>query len=252
MFEDRAKPFLEHLEDLRSCLLGCIVCIVIGMAAVVPWLPKILAALKRPLEQAVSISGAMPELQGIDVSESFSAAVQMAFLGGLIISLPGVVFFLMRFLMPALRVRERRVVLFSLLAGVALFVFGVVLAYVIVLPVALQVMMRLNEWLGVSTEWRLSSFVAFASRLLMLFGLAFELPVVLLVFGLLGLTKSAQMRRFRSHVIVGIFVLAMIMTPGPDVLSQIIMAVPMVALYELCIWATWLAERRRNILIARI
>lgn len=246
MLEDRAKPFLDHLDDLRSCLLGGLTCLAAGMAVVVPFLPRILDALRRPLRQAVAVPGNSALLQGIDVSESFSTAFQMAFWTGLMVSLPGVGFFLLRFLLPALRGRERRVVLGALGGGVLLFGLGVSLAYTVVLPVALQVMIRLNTWLGVATEWRLSSYVTFSSHLLLLFGLAFELPVVLLVLGLLGLVQSGQMRRLRSHVIVGIFVLAMILTPGPDVFSQVIMAVPMVILYELCIWVTWLSERRRQ------
>ena len=246
MFEDQAKPFLAHLDDLRTCLLGCLISLAAGMFAVVPFLPRILSALCRPLNVAGSVSENAGLLRGIDVSESFSTAFQMAFWVGLMVGFPGVIFFILRFLLPALRRHERRLIFLALGIGVVLFVFGVIMAYTLVLPVALQVMIRINEWLGIATEWRLSSFVTFSSHLLLLFGLAFELPVVLMVLGLLGLITSTPMRRYRSHVIVGIFILAMVMTPGPDVVSQIIMAVPMIVLYELCIWVIWLAERRKK------
>lgn len=244
--EDRPKPFLEHLEDLRACLLGAIACLAAGFVVAIPFLPRILALLRWPLLVAEGDGSKTMLLQGIDVSESVSTSFQIAFWAGLLASLPGVLFFVFRFFLPALRRHEKRIVFFAFGLGVFLFVLGVALAYSVVLPVALQVMIRINNWLGVSTEWRLSSYVTFSSHLLLLFGLAFELPVVLLALGAFGLIRSASMRRFRSHVIVGIFVLAMVMTPGPDVFSQVIMAVPMVILYELCIWATWFSERRRR------
>ncbi len=246
MPEDRPKPFLDHLEDLRTCLLGAIACLAAGFIIVIPFLPRVLALLRLPLLVAGNEYSEAAILQGIDVSESVSTSFQIAFWAGLLISLPCILFFVFRFLLPAMRRHEKKIVFFTLGLGVFLFILGVTLAYTVVLPIALQVMIRINNWLGVSTEWRLSSYVTFSSHLLLLFGLAFELPVVLLALGALGLISSASMRRFRSHVIVGVFILAMIMTPGPDVFSQIIMAVPMVTLYELCIWITWFAERRRR------
>jgi sec-independent protein translocase protein TatC len=118
------------------------------------------------------------------------------------------------------------------------------LCYFITLKVALQMMFRINAWMGLSTEFvELGNYVAFVLKLLIAFGLAFEMPVVLLALGGAGLVTSKQLREKRRHVIVGLLVLAMILTP-PDPVTQMMMAVPLVCLYELCIWLIFAKEKR--------
>jgi len=119
------------------------------------------------------------------------------------------------------------------------------MGYFLTLPVALKVMIGLNAWMGVRPEWTVTSYVSFALQLLLAFGLVFELPILLLVLGRLGVVTSAQLREKRRHAIVGLFVVAMLLTP-PDVFSQLVMAVPLVVLYEVCIWLIRATERTRS------
>ena len=125
-----------------------------------------------------------------------------------------------------------------------LFMLGVSLGYFISLPIALKIFFSLHAWLGIQAEWTAPSYVAFCMQLLLLFGLAFELPMVLMSLGYFQVISASFLRSKRRHAIVAILILAMILTPGPDVISQIIMAVPMYILYELSVWVVWLFEKR--------
>ena len=128
-------------------------------------------------------------------------------------------------------------------AGAVLFAAGVALGYAITLPVAVKVMFYFNAYLGTTANWKIDSYLGFAMQLLIGFGLAFELPLILLALGRLGVVTTNQMRQFRRHVVVGILVVAMVLTP-PDVPSQLQMAIPLYVLYESCIWILRLLERR--------
>jgi len=112
--------------------------------------------------------------------------------------------------------------------------------------VALRVMLRLHQWMGIQVWWTVTSDVAFAVQLLIAFGLALELPMIIMVLGYLGIVSSTMLRAKRPYAIVVLLILAMVLTPGPDVFSQVILAVPLILLYELCILATRLFERKRN------
>jgi len=240
--EREIKPFLEHLEDLRRTLLKSLAAVAVGFCVMLPLAPHILVFLERGLRGAV----ADPErfLRSLQVSGALVVTMRIAFWAGLMASLPFVLYFVGMFVLPALRQREkvwaRRVVLF----GGGLFFLGVVLGYVVILPAAVRIMLGWHAWLGIRPEWTVTSYTAFAVQLLIAFGLAFELPVVIIVLGRLGILTSGLLRKRRRHVIVGVLVLAMLLTP-PDVFTQLVMAVPMILLYELCIWVVWMDERRR-------
>jgi sec-independent protein translocase protein TatC len=242
--EDQPKPFLEHLADLRTTLLGCLAAWVIGMAIVMPLAPRLFTILRAPLAKITE----HPEqfLRSLEITGGFSIAMQIVIWGGLLISAPIIMLLLARFVLPGLTRPERKVILGSLGFVVGLFLIGVGIGYFITLPVALQIMLGLHSWLGIRAEWTAASYISFAMKLLLMFGLVFELPVVVVALGYLGIVSAAFLRSKRRHAIVIILILAAVLTPGPDVFSQIIMAVPMILLYEVCIWIIWLAERKRR------
>ncbi len=242
---DQPKPFLEHLADLRTTLLGCLAAWVIGMAAVMPFTPCLFALLRAPLTKITE----HPEqfLRSLEITGGFAIAMQIVLWGGLLVSAPFVTFLLARFVLPGLTLQERKVITGALGFVIALFILGVGIAYYITLPVALKIMFSLHAWLGIRAEWTAVSYVAFAVKLLLAFGLAFELPVVVVVLGYLGIVSAAFLRSKRRQAIVIILILAMVLTPGPDIFSQVVMAGPMLLLYEACIWIIWLAERKRAV-----
>lgn len=243
MIKDQPKPFLEHLADLRSTLLGGLAAWAAGMALITPLAPRVFELLRAPLNRITD----HPEqfLRSLDITGGFAIALQIVLWGGLLVSTPVIMFLVARFILPGLSHLERKVLVGSLGFVIALFILGVSLGYFISLPVALKIMFGLHDWLGIRAEWTAVSYVSFAVKLLLAFGLAFEFPVVIVALGRVGLVSAAFLRSKRRHAIVIILILAMLLTPGPDVFSQAIMAVPMALLYEVCIWVVRLGERKK-------
>ncbi len=235
------KPFLDHLEDLRHMLIRCLVVLGVAVLAAIPLAPRFLGLLLAPLHQAVPDADSM--LRSLEVAGAFTITLRIAFWSGLLVSSPVLVFTVGRFVFPGLTARERRVVARSGIWAVALFALGVGLAYWATLPVAIQVMFSLHAWLGVAAEWTVTSYVTFATQLLIGFGLAFEMPVVVVILGRLGIVSAGQLRQARPLVMVILLVVAMVLTP-PDIFTQLMMAVPLIVLYEGCIVVVRATERR--------
>ncbi len=242
--KDQTKSFLEHLEDLRGTIVKCALSLVGGMVIAIPLAPLVLKLIKRPLYNADLDIDVDTFLKVMEMAGGLAIAMKIVFWGGLLFSVPFLVYFIWEFVFPGLTRRERRTVRCAAGFAAMLFAMGVCMGYFMTLPVAIQLMFKINAWMGVECNFvRLTNYVAFVLKLLIAFGLAFELPVVLMALGHLGLVSATQLREKRRHVLVGLLVLAMILTP-PDPVTQLLMAVPMAALYEICIWLIWLKERR--------
>jgi len=232
--ERHTKSFFDHLDDLRSTLIGCATALLVGILVAAPLAPLTTRVLQVPLRQAGEDPATF--LRVLNVTGGFSVAMSVIFWSGLLFSLPFMVVILARFVAPGLTPRERTAALRASWLAVALFIAGVCLGYFAALPAALRWLIGINSWLGMRCEFvEFSTYTGFILRLLLAFGLAFELPVGVLVLGHLGLVSVAQLRSRRRVAIVLIFLLAAILTPTPDAYSQILLAVPMVGLYELCI-----------------
>ena len=242
---DKPKPFLEHLEELRYTILWSIGVIIVGMIIAIPLAPHIFRLLRRPL----SLITENPDqfLRSIEITGGLSILVQIIFWTGLLFSAPFLTFFIARFVFPGLTGRERKGLTAGVASAIALFILGVSMGYFLTLPIALRVMLQLHNWLSIQAEWTVTSYVSFAMQLLIAFGLAFELPIVIILLGYLGILSSVMLREKRRHAIVVILIIAMILTPGPDVFSQLIMAIPMILLYEFCIWVIALIEKKRKL-----
>ena len=236
------KPFLAHLEDLRVTLIQCVAALTVGILIAFPLAPKIFAVLKIPLKGITDDPDTF--LRSLEVSGAFMVSLRIAFWSGLLMSAPLIVVFVARFVFPGLTRREKDVVVQMSGVSIVLFVFGAMLGYWVTLPVALKVLFGMNAWLGVRAEWTVSSYVAFTTQLLIGFGLVFELPVAVLVLGRLGLLSSAQLGDKRRIAIVIALVVGAVLTPGPDVFSQLMMAIPLILLYEVCIWVLYFTEKK--------
>lgn len=238
------KPFVEHLDDLRRTLFASVAVFVGGLLIAVPFAPQVIELAKEPMARA----GKDPEtfLQVIQVAGGFLLAMKVIFWTGLLFSAPFILICIARFVFPGLRAKERRGVSIGLWATVFLFLAGVVVCYYVTLPVAIGMMFSVNEWIGVNVPWvELGDYIAFVLKLLIAFGAAFELPVVILTLGNIGIVSSSMLRDYRKHAMVAILIAAMVLTP-PDVFTQVLMALPMIVLYEICVWAIYLKEQKET------
>lgn len=240
-----AKPFLEHLNDLRRALVWSASALFAGMFVAGWFAPWFFKVLKAPLQGVVSDPDKF--LRSFEVTGAMDVALQTIFWGGLLLSAPVILFSLCWFIFPGLTARERRAVVAGLGFAAFLFVGGVLLGYFLALPPALQIMLWFYQWMGVDIEFfTVTSYVGFVTKLLLSFGLTFELPIVLLILGHLGIITSAHLRNKRRHAIVIILIIAMVITPTQDPITQLLLAGPLFALYELCIWLIWATERSRR------
>ncbi len=211
------------------------------------------ADLKRQVEALVKTSpspesdsrGNLRLMSALKPTETFMLSMKLSFFAGIIVAFPLLLMFVLQFVLPGLHANEKRVLWPAMLVGFGLFLSGVFFAYYAVLPRAL---LFFSEWggnLGVSNDWRIGEYISFATQFTLLFGLSFELPVVVMVFVKLGLLNYDMMSKTRSYAILAIFVAAAVITPTPDAFTLMLMALPMLVLYEICIWLAWL-DRRKN------
>lgn len=239
-YNDPPRPFIEHLIELRDCVIRCAVAWLLCEIAIVPFAPMITRWLMAPAAQSQSM------IQGLSWTAGFDILIDIMLWGGTALSLPFLLFFILRFVFPGLKRSERTVIVFCLCFSSILFGIGVWMAYAATLNIAFQVLQQLNNWMGVKVEIiRLDQHADIVIKTIMAFGLAFQLPLLLLALGWVGLIPSKVLREKRRHAIVIIFIIAMVLTP-PDPVSQIVMAVPMCLLYELCIWVIRLRELARG------
>lgn len=237
------KPFLEHLEDLRVTILWCAIFLFVGIIIAIPLAPAIMKILKFPIVKI----GLNPDefLKIIKVTAGFSLATRVVFWSGLLFSLPFMVLAIGGFIFPGLKPNERRAVLSGGGIAILMFVIGVVMGYCM-LPLGIKFLLQFNKVIGIECSWvEWSDYISFVIGLLIGFGLAFELPVLLYVLGILGIINSEQLRKKRSIAVVTIMICAAIITPTTDMFSMLAMSLPLWLLYELCIWGIRIKEKSR-------
>jgi len=230
--EEHAQPFLDHLEELRNTLLWCVGALFLGVLITFAFTPKILSFLMTPLDGLVE--NPREFLRSLQVTGAFMVWLRIAAWSGLLISSPFIVYFLARFIFPGLKERERDVLVKASGFAVLMFVVGVVFAYTVGLPISLKMMLKLHADLAIAAEWTVNDYVAFTTQLMIGFGLAFEMPVVVLILGRLGIVTVDQLCDKRKHVFLVTLVVGMLLTPQ-DIASMFILAIPLYALFEMCV-----------------
>ena len=239
---ETTKPFLEHLEDLRWTVVKMAITLVIAMIICFAFRSLLVRVMQAPLQEVGSQIGT---LKALGVTDSLVISFHLAFYAGIVLSFPLLLYFLAEFVLPALTAMEKRFVLPAIFASFGLFLLGVIFCYYWLLPKTILFFVRDTESLGWAPTWTVQQYYSFVTRFTIGFGLAFELPVVVLALVRFGLLTYQFMARTRPYAIVLIFILATIITPTPDVMTLIAMGLPMYLLYESCIWIAWFIERRR-------
>ena len=202
--------------------------------------------IERKVSPEVSVKGDLRMMSALKPTETFMLSMKLAFFAGIVLAFPLLLMFILQFTLPGLHQNEKKMLWPALGIGFGLFLSGVAFAYFIVLPKALDFFYAYGLSLGVANEWRIGDYISFATTFTLLFGLSFELPVVVMVIVKLGLLSYSTMKRTRSYAIVGVMVLAAILTPTPDVITLSLMALPMYFLYEICIWLAYFQEKKEK------
>jgi len=237
------KPFLAHLEDLRWTIIRCVGALAAGITICAFSVRSILLILYVPYIEA----GRSPkDLINIGVADPFSIHMSISVLGGVILSLPAMLYFVGQFLLPALMPREKRYLAPVFFGGTVLFIAGVVFCYCFVLKVALSFFLGYSTYLGFEATWTAKELVDFEVQMLIGFGLAFEFPLVLIVLNLLGMVSSRQLATTRRYAAFAIFMAACCIIPSTDPFTLALFSVPLYALYESCVWIAWMLERKRE------
>ena len=240
--DDTRAPLLEHLVELRRRLLWSFAALALAFAVCLYFARPIFAMLVQPL-----LAAGQGKLIYTDIFEAFFVEVKVAFFAALMVAFPVVATQLWQFVAPGLYAHEKRAFLPFILMTPLLFGLGAALAYYVAMPVALRFLLGYEGDIGGVTQEALpgvGNYLGFVTKFLFGFGVSFLLPVLLLLLERAGLVTRAQLKGGRRYAIVGAFAVAAVLTP-PDVISQCMLAVPLVLLYELSLVAIWFTERRR-------
>jgi len=277
--EASRAPLLDHLIELRKRLIISVAALIVGFILCFAFSSQIYLFLLHPFQVGAELLAAqkasggkhgsfdlflalvglkdIPQVAGQSLRLVFTAPLEFFFtklklagFGAVVITFPILGWQLYRFVAPGLYRKERKAFLPFLLASPVLFLLGAALVYYVILPFVLWFSLS-QQIVGpgnVSVELlpKVSDYLTLVTTLLLAFGLCFQLPVVLSLMGLAGLISSSQLRSMRRYAIVGLAVVAAVVTP-PDVISMTALVLPLVLLYEISIWCVWLIERRRRL-----
>lgn len=233
---DVKMPLTAHLEELRGRLIRALLAITAGFAACYTFADPLFRFLARPLVELTQSPD--PEivvhLIGTGVAEAFFTKLKVAVIGGVFVASPVVLYQMWQFVVPGLYDSEKHYARPFVIFGTLFFVAGGAFCYYGVLPIGYQFFVDQYATIGVSPEIRISEYLTFTSRLLLAFGVTFEMPVVTFFLARIGLVTHRTMIQYGRYAVVIIFVVAAIMTPA-DVASQLLMAGPLLVLYALSI-----------------
>jgi sec-independent protein translocase protein TatC len=244
---DEEKPFLDHLEDLRKMIVRIAMTLLVSTLGTFCFYDRLFEIIKYPLWATGVIK--TPEqlknmLQILSPQEGFLMVMNLSLIAAVILAFPLLLFFLLQFILPGLKPAEKKAIFPAIGIGAGLFLLGACFAFYVVLPKALEFFYSFNEGLGMSNGWRLDAYVKFATRFILLFGVAFELPVIVMVLVKLDFLNYKLMSTTRSYAIVAIAIFAAVVTPTPDPFTMLVLAGPLYVLYETCIWLAYFMEKK--------
>lgn len=239
---EAVKPFLEHLEDLRWTLVKMGLVLIVGMIVAFVYVNEVSALILAPYQAIVPNA----KLLGIGVVEPFMISLKLAFYSGVVLGFPFLLYFAAEFILPALTRQEKRLLFPALAVGFVLFGLGVWLAYKFILPLTLKWFYDYAVHMQIDPNWQARDYYGFVTHLSIACGLLAELPIAVLALAFLGMVTSELLRNTRSYAFTLILVLVALISPTPDPMTFIIMALPVLSIYEICIWLVWALERRRR------
>ena len=240
---DVRMPLTAHLEELRTRVVRVLLATTAG--GTLAWLviERLVAFLLAPL---AALRPGESLIIGTGVTEAFFTKLKVAVIAGIFLASPVIFFQAWRFVAPGLYQREKRVAVPFSMAASAFFVSGAAFCYWVVFPVAFTFFLGEFTSIGIAAQIRVSEYLSFASRMLLAFGITFELPVVTFFLARLGIVTHQTLVAWWRYAIVVIFIVAGVLTPGPDIASQMLMAAPLLVLYVISIGVAFAVARPRT------
>lgn len=241
--DDSKAPLIAHLSELRRRLLWSFAALGVAFALCFANARALLGILIRPLAAA-----GQPKLVYTQLYEAFFVEIKVAFFAAVMFALPVIANQIWLFVAPGLYRRERGALLPFLLATPVLFCAGAAMAYFIAIPTAIRFLLSFQGPVGGVEQQALPSaaaYLSFVMQFLLAFGVSFLLPVLLMLLARTGIVTRDQLVAGRRYAIVGAFAVAAVLTP-PDIGSQLLLAIPLILLYELSLVAIWLTQRRTS------
>jgi sec-independent protein translocase protein TatC len=235
---EKEMTFLEHLEELRWRIIYSIIGIVVG--TILAWIFidfLVDVVLLKPAKD----SGAV--LQNLRPFGQLFLYMQIAIMVGMIISIPNLFYQFWQFISPALRKKEKKYIFWIVLFSSVCFIGGIAFAYFAMLPLTLKFAAEFGSE-SIKNEFAIDEYMSIIISVMLAAGLVFELPMISFFLSKLGILKPSIMRKYRRHSIVIIMILAAFLTPGADPVSQLVLAVPLVVLYEISIFISKISQKK--------
>lgn len=239
--KDQALPLSVHLLELRNRLLHAVAAILFIFIGLYAFANELYMLVSAPLRTFLPEGTSMI---ATDVASPFLTPFKLSFMAAVFLAMPYTLFQLWRFVAPALYDTERRLALPLLFSSVALFYLGIVFAYFVVFPLVFEFFAHAGPE-GVTMMTDISRYLDFILKLFFAFGLAFEIPIAIIILVSTGVTTTQSLTEKRPYIVVGCFVIGMLLTP-PDVISQTLLALPMWLLFEFGVLFSKVIEKRRQ------
>lgn len=243
---DVQMPLTAHLQELRTRLIRSLIAIGVGFCICYTFAERVIHLLTVPLFTLTSGDEAAKnvELIGTGVAEAFFTQLKVAAIAGVFLALPMILYQLWQFVVPALYDSEKQYAQPFVIFGTIFFLLGAFFCYEVVLPIGYLYFMQQYATIGVAPQIRISEYLTFTSRMLLAFGVTFEMPVATFFLSRIGMIDHRTLIQHGRYAIVVIFIVAAVLTP-PDVASQMLMAVPLLALYAISILVAYVFARPR-------
>jgi sec-independent protein translocase protein TatC len=226
--EGAEETFISHLVELRDRIMRAGIAVIVVFVGLVYWAPDIFRLLARPLMNNLPKDGKMIVT---DVTGSFFVPMKVTMLVAFVIALPIVLYQIWAFVAPGLYQHEKKLVGPLVGSSYTLFLCGMAFAYFVVFPTIFRVMAHYNAPLGAEMTTDIDNYLSFVLTMFIAFGVTFEVPIVVVLLVRMNILTIKKLKEIRPYVIVGAFVISAVVTP-PDVFSQLILAIPLIVLYE--------------------